>query len=225
METCLQNTMCCREHLIFLQNIIDYINDNDILGSIVECGVWKGGCSMYMMICQKKYGMNRDFYLYDTFDGMTFPNKDKDEEEAFDVYNSVNNSTYKRDYDKWHNENKWAFAPIEMVKNNINLTKYDETKITYVKGDVCETLNKTVPSEISILRLDTDFYDSTKKELDVLFPKVTKNGFIIIDDYYSWQGSRLATDEFINENKDKILFIDTCDIDTCEGGPLVFRKK
>jgi len=151
METCLQETMGDRQHLVFLENIIDEINHNDILGSIVECGVWKGGCSMYMMICQKKYGMNRDFYLYDTFDGMTFPNKDKDEQEAFDVYNSVNNKTYKRDYDKWHNENKWAFAPIELVKNNINLTHYDETKITYVKGDVCDTLNKTVPSEISIV--------------------------------------------------------------------------
>lgn len=220
METCLQQTMCGREHLVFLENIIDEINHNDILGSIVECGLWKGGCSMYMMICQKKYGMNRDFYLYDTFDGMTFPNKDKDEQEAFDVYNSVNNKTYKRDYDKWHNENKWAFAPIEIVKNNINLTQYDETKIKYVKGDVCETLNKTVPSEISILRLDTDFYDSTKKELDVLFPQVTKNGYIIIDDYYSWQGSRLATEEFLNENKDKISIVDTI-----TGGPLVFRKK
>lgn len=220
METCLQQTMCGREHLVFLENIIDEINHNDIIGSIVECGIWKGGCSMYMMICQKKYGMNRDFYLYDTFDGMTFPNKDKDEQEAFDVYNSVNNKTYKRDYDKWHNENKWAFAPIEIVKNNINLTQYDETKIKYVKGDVCETLNKTVPSEISILRLDTDFYDSTKKELDVLFPQVTKNGYIIIDDYYSWQGSRLATDEFLNENKDKISIVDTI-----TGGPLVFRKK
>jgi hypothetical protein len=220
METCLQQTMCGREHLVYLENIIDEINHNDILGSIVECGLWKGGCSMYMMICQKKYGMNRDFYLYDTFDGMTFPNKDKDEQEAFDVYNSVINETYKRDYDKWDNEKKWAFAPIEIVKNNINLTEYDETKITYVKGDVCETLNKTVPSEISILRLDTDFYDSTKKELDVLFPQVTKNGYIIIDDYYSWQGSRLATDEFLNENKDKISIVDTI-----AGGPLVFRKK
>jgi len=49
---------------------------------------------------------------------------------------------------------------------------------------------------------------------------VTKNGYIIIDDYYSWQGSRLATDEFLNENKDKISFVNTI-----TGGPLVFRKK
>jgi hypothetical protein len=208
------------EHLDFLQTIIKNINDESILGDIVECGVWKGGCSMWMMICQKKYNMDRTFYLYDTFDGMTFPDSNKDAKEAVDIYNNINQGKYEREYDQWHQENKWAYAPIDLVKKNINLTFYDETKIVYVIGDVCTTLNTTVPLEISILRLDTDWYNSTKKELDVLFPLVAKKGYIIIDDYYAWKGSKTATDEFLKINKGKITVIDT----KTTGGIFVFRK-
>jgi hypothetical protein len=220
MNICKDKTMVSANHLNFLQAIIKKINDEGISGDIVECGVWKGGCSMWMMICQKKYNMERTFYLYDTFDGMTFPDSNKDAKEAVDIYNKINQGKYTRNYDKWHQENKWAYAPIDIVKENINLSLYDESKIQYVIGDVCSTLNTTVPLEISILRLDTDWYNSTKKELDVLFPLVTKNGYIIIDDYYAWKGSRTATDEFLQINKEKITVIDT----KTTGGIFVFRK-
>lgn len=220
MEICISKTMITSKHLDFLQVIITEINNKNIVGDIVECGVWKGGCSMWMMICQKKYNMNRNFYLYDTFDGMTFPDSDKDAKEAIDIYNKINQGVYERDYDKWHKEKKWAFAPLNLVKKNIDLTFYDKSKIIYVMGDVCKTLNTTFPLEISILRLDTDWYNSTKKELDVLFPRVVKNGYIIVDDYYAWKGSRTATDEFLQINKDKITIIDSKLTD----GIFVFRK-
>jgi len=207
-------------HLNFLQTIIKEINDKNILGDIVECGVWKGGCSMWMMICQKKHDTLRNFYLYDTFDGMTFPDSDKDAKAAVVTYNQIKEGVYERGYDKWHKEKKWAYAPIELVKNNITLTEYDESKINYVVGDVCQTLNTTVPLNISILRLDTDWYNSTKKELDVLFPAVVKDGYIIIDDYYAWKGSRTATDEFLETNKDNITIVDS----KLTGGIFVFRK-
>ena len=67
-----------------------------------------------------------------------------------------------------------------------------------------ETLKKHKPEKISILRLDTDWYSSTKKELEILYPKLAKNGVIIIDDYGHWQGCRKACDEYF-KNK-KILF-------------------
>jgi len=175
---------------------------------------------MWMMICQKEHGMHRNFYLYDTFDGMTFPDSDKDDKKAVDLFNKINQGNYERDYDKWHTENKWAYAPIELVKNNINQTQYDDSKIKYVIGDVCKTLNTDVPSQISILRLDTDWYNSTKKELDVLFPLVIKNGYVIVDDYYAWKGSRTATDEFLKINKDNITIINK----NITGGIFVFRK-
>jgi hypothetical protein len=144
--------------------------------------------------------MHRNFYLYDTFDGMTFPDSDKDPKEAIDIFNKINKGNYERDYDKWHTEKKWAYAPIELVKNNINQTQYDESKIKYVIGDVCKTLDTDVPSQISILRLDTDWYKSTKIELETLYCRLSPGGVLIIDDYGDWEGSRRATEEFFSQH-------------------------
>jgi hypothetical protein len=220
MNTYRKNTMVTGKHLQFLKDTIKEINEKNITGDIVECGVWRGGCSMWMMLCQKEYNMLRNFYLYDTFDGMTFPDSEKDSKAAVVTYNQISKGNYERPYDKWHGEKKWAFAPIDFVKNNVKLTEYDETKITYVMGDVCTTLNTSVPSEISLLRLDTDWYNSTKKELDVLFPRVVKNGYVVVDDYYAWKGSRTATDEFLEKFKNEVTIIDS----NLTGGIFVFRK-
>lgn len=220
MELCKRQTMVPQAHLNYLDSIINELNTTNINGAIVECGVWKGGCSMWMMLCQQKYNMERKFYLYDTFDGMTFPDSNKDDPVAISTFNKIHTGEYNRPYDSWHKEKKWAYAPIEMVKNNIGATNYDETNIHYIQGDVCVTLDSQVPSCVSILRLDTDWYTSTKKELDVLFPLVSQNGYIIIDDYYAWKGSRVATDEFLAVNKDKITMVDK----KLTGNIFVFKK-
>ena len=207
-EICKKNTMVNLKHLNYLEEIINVVNDTKIDGSIVECGVWKGGCCMWMLNCQKKYNMDRKFYLYDTFEGMTKPDSSKDDPKALEIYNNTISKTYNRNYDKWHGENKWAYAPLDFVKNNIDKVNYNNDNIIYVKGDVCKTLDYNVPNKISILRLDTDWYDSTKKELDILFPIVSKNGYIIVDDYYTWKGSKVATDEFMKKHKDNVEVID-----------------
>ena len=121
-KDCKKYTMVTYEHLDFLENIITIINKENINGSIVECGVWKGGCCMWMLYCQKKYNMDRKIYLYDTFEGMTKPDSIKDDKKALEIYNNILNKNYNRGYDDWHKENKWAFAPIDYVKNNINYT-------------------------------------------------------------------------------------------------------
>ena len=89
MNTCRKNTMVTGKHLQFLKDTIKEINEKNITGDIVECGVWRGGCSMWMMLCQKEYNMLRNFYLYDTFDGMTFPDSEKDSKAAVDTYNLI----------------------------------------------------------------------------------------------------------------------------------------
>ena len=90
------------------------------------------------------------------------------------------------------------YAPKLFVKDVMNKIPYNKNNISYIEGDICETLNdnNNIPDAIALLRLDTDWYESTKKELDVLFPKVTKGGYVIVDDYYTWQGAKIATDEF-----------------------------
>ena len=187
-------------HLKFLKTIIDEVNDKHIDGDIVECGVWKGGCSMWMTWCQKQHNMDRNIMLYDTFEGMTYPSNPKDAAEARDLFDKISNNECKRDYDEWHGTNKWAFAPIELVQSNMHLVGYDENRISLVKGDVVHTLDTSTPNSISIVRLDTDWYDSTKKEFDVLFPLVSIGGYIIVDDYWAWKGSKDATDEFLSQN-------------------------
>jgi len=191
---CLKNSLCSEQQLDIMRKLVHDVKD--IEGSFVECGVWKGGMAMWMAHCQKKQSLNRDIYLYDTFDGMTEPD-DMDGGRAPKIFNGIKNGNIKRDYDDWHNENKWAYAPLDLVKNNMKRVDYNKGEIHYVVGDVCETLNKVVPEQIAIIHLDTDWYKSTKKELDVLFPKLVKDGFLFIDDYNSWEGSTKAVDEFL----------------------------
>ena len=87
-----------------------------------------------------------------------------------------------------------------MIKTGLN-----EKNIIYVKGLVEKTLDGNFPEKISLLRLDTDFYESTKKELEILFPKLQSGGIIIIDDYGHWKGCKKAVDEYF-VNKKNIFF-------------------
>jgi hypothetical protein len=206
--------------LKYLDSIVCEVNTKCIAGAIVECGVWKGGAVVAMMLTQKKYDMNREFYLYDTFDGMTSPTSIKDDPKALKLYSDITAGTYAREYDRWHNMNKWAYAPLNLVKANVAMTGYTDTKIHYVKGDVLTTLNNVKPACISIAHLDTDWYDSTAKELSVLYPLVSPGGYIVVDDYYAWKGSKVATDEFLAVNKEHLQ-----KIDVNVSGPVLALKK
>ena len=219
LQECKTQTMVSLRHLEYLASRIGELNEKGVPGALVECGVWKGGCSMWMLHCQKQHSMTRKMYLYDTFEGMTSPSSQKDAQEAKTIFDRIEKGEYKRDYDKWHLETKWAYAPIDLVKRNIESVGYDPALIEYVKGDVLETLKTTVPASIAVLRLDTDWYESTKKELEILVPKVSKGGYIIVDDYYAWLGSKVATDEFLKINKN--MEIQTRDN---TGGVLVLKK-
>lgn len=180
-------TMVNKKHIAEIQSFVDYINKNNIEGAIVECGVWKGGIMMACIKSQQKYNEEREFYLYDTYEGMTEPNSNKD---------------LKQDKENYKIKKEWHKVDINSVKNNILLCNYNKDKIHYIKGDVLETLNDIIPEKISILRLDTDWYESTKKELDVLYKRVSNNGFVIIDDYNNKdiqgnpRGARVACNEF-----------------------------
>lgn len=193
-------TMVNNKHITQIQSFVRYINENNIEGCIVECGVWKGGIMMACMNEQKKYNQNREFYLYDTYDGFTEPKNEKDL--------LSDKIKYKELTDKGL---KWHKIDLECVKKNISLCNYDYKKINYIKGDVLETLNYIFPEKISILRLDTDWYDLTKKELNVLYNKVSHKGFVIIDDYNNIdtngnpRGARVACNEFFEIIKNEII--------------------
>ena len=77
--------------------------------------------------------------------------------------------------------------------------------IIYIKGKVEETIPEIIPGKISLLRLDTDWYESTLHNLNHLFPLLSKGGILILDDYGHWQGARKAVDEYLEKNNVKIL--------------------
>jgi hypothetical protein len=145
-------------------------------------------------------GVNdRRIYLYDTYEGMAKPGE-KDED-----LNGVKAN------DKWNKhkindeKSRWVFASLENVKHNMGSTGYPKGNIICVKGMVEKTIPKIMPEKICLLRLDTDLYESTKHELNHLYPLLSSKGVVIIDDYGYWKGARAAVDEYIKENRLPVL--------------------
>ena len=103
-----------------------------------------------------------------------------------------------------------CYASLQDVKNNVSKTSFPQDNIFYIVGDVCETLKEknNIPQHISLLRLDTDWYQSTKTELEILFPNLNSNGILIVDDYGHWEGSKRAVHEYFG---DKISILEKID--------------
>jgi len=186
-------TMTSKERIISLIRAINYISKTKVKGDIVECGVWKGGSMMAAAMTLSKLKDTRRLWLYDTFEGMTMPDRN-------DV-SSYNNSALK----EWDKNKAWCYSSLDEVRKNISMTLYPKQFIKFVQGKVEDTIPTNVPEEISILRLDTDWYKSTKHELQHLFPRITKGGIIIIDDYGYWKGAKKAVDEYIKKNNINIF--------------------
>ena len=179
-------TTAIRVHAII--QAVKYILKNKIDGDLVECGVWKGGSIMAMALALKELGdTRREIYLYDTFSGMSTPTN---------VDISYNGASAQIGL---------LYSSLEEVKSNVYSIGYPNDKFHFIQGKVEDTIPENIPEKIALLRLDTDWYESTKHELLHLFPLLSNKGVIIIDDYGQWQGARKAVDEYILENKLCIL--------------------
>jgi hypothetical protein len=142
---------------------------------------------------------HRELFLYDTFEGMSAPTEDDvsfKEESADDML--------RRNGDK-ENNLVWAYSPLDTVKSTMHLSGYPDEKIHYIKGKVEDTIPAQTPDQIALLRLDTDWYESTRHELEHLYPRLVPGGVLIIDDYGYWKGARKAVDGYIEENKLRLL--------------------
>lgn len=189
-------TMTSRERIRALCSAIRYIEQTEIAGAVVECGVWRGGSMMAvartLINCG---GAPRDLYLFDTFEGMTEPG-------PLDIsLNGVSAETLLKQSARTEEDMLWCYAPMERVVQSLALTHYSESHIHLVPGPVEQTLTVSAPERIALLRLDTDWYASTKHELDILFPRLCPGGVLIIDDYGHWQGARRAVDEYLHQSQ------------------------
>ena len=189
-------TMTSPERVLALCDGVTHVVKNQIPGAIVECGVWRGG-SMFAAASQLQSlnAQDRELWLYDTFEGMSSPT-------IIDRDLSGQTATQLLDEQDPENANSvWCKAGLEEVKQNLRQTGYDPQRIHYVEGKVEETLKHHLPNQIALLRLDTDWYESTRCEMENLFPRLSNHGVLIIDDYGHWSGCRQAVDEYFRDNK------------------------
>ncbi|MFF1877417.1 TylF/MycF/NovP-related O-methyltransferase [Leifsonia sp. NPDC058230] len=167
-----------------------YVTRYGIPGAVVECGVWRGGSIHAIARALDAAGAHdRDLYLFDTYEGMTAPGpRDRrgDGRTAEDLMASYGKAS-----------RVWAYASLEDVKEGFRQVPYPEEKLHFVKGPVEQTIPDQAPERIAVLRLDTDWYESTAHELAHLYGRLTPGGVLLLDDYGWWQGSRDAVDEFL----------------------------
>jgi O-methyltransferase len=191
-------TMTSPERVYVLIQAVRYLTRAAIPGAIVECGVWRGGsmAAVARTLLQLK-DTSRDLYLFDTFRGMTEPT-------AEDVdFSGAHASKVQADW--VGGDAVWCDAPLAQVQDVLYATGYPKDKIHFVEGRVEETIPVAAPESIALLRLDTDWYESTRHELIHLFPRLVRSGVLIVDDYGHWQGSRKACDEYFGQNQIPIL--------------------
>lgn len=190
-------TMTSDLRVAALCDAVRYLSEHRIPGAVVECGVWRGGSMMAAARTLSEAGdRDRHLYLFDTFAGMTAPGAEDiaiDGESAKDLM--------ARTSDKDGADSVWCRAPLEGVRRAMSETGYDPSKIHYVAGRVEDTLPAAAPEHIALLRLDTDWYESTRHEMLHLFPRLAIGGVLILDDYGHWLGARRAVDEYLREHR------------------------
>jgi hypothetical protein len=188
-------TMTSPERIFALVNAVRWLVDEKVGGAIVECGVWRGGSMMAVARALLEAGVDdRELHLLDTFEGMTAPTAaDKD----FRGRRAEAKFLRTR---RGADSSDWCRATLAEVRANLARTGYPAHRLHYVKGRVEETVPGSAPDQIALLRLDTDWYESTKHELVHLWPRLVPGGICILDDYGYWAGSRQAVDEYFAEH-------------------------
>ena len=176
-----------------------YIETHRIPGDVVECGVWRGGSMQAVALTLLERGeTDRELHLFDTFEGMPPPTA-HDRRKGVSAEELLSRQT--RDH------NVWAIASLEDVREGMEELGYPTERIRYHKGLVEDTIPERAPEQIAILRLDTDWYESTKHELDHLYDRLSPGGVLILDDYGHWDGARKATDEFLERTGVRLLLL------------------
>ena len=193
ISTAKQFTMTSVARMAALINAVTYVTQSGIAGDIAECGVWRGGSMMTVALTLLSYGdRSRSLYLFDTFEGMSTPTVDDKSLDGVSAGVQLEGTP--------QGTGIWCHASLDDVRANMLSTGYPEGKIHLIKGKVEDTIPRHLPSSLSLLRLDTDWYESTKHELTHLYPLLHAKGILIIDDYGHWQGAKKAVDEYFAEH-------------------------
>ena len=194
-QRCNPFTMTSLERMVALHDAVRYVIANRIPGDFVECGVWRGGSAMNMAFTLQSLRVeDRDIHLFDTYSGMPEPSD-------HDVDRHGRNARGKYQQLSQNDGSAWCYASLDEVRSNLMSTGYPEQRIHFVKGKVEDTIPGAAPGKIALLRLDTDWFESTRHEMAHLFPRLVPGGVLLLDDYGHWQGARRAVDEYFAEQR------------------------
>lgn len=184
-------TMVGRERLLSTLFACKHVVAAGVAGDFVECGVWRGGNAIVAADVFQRHDAGRKVWLYDTFAGMTRPTE-------ADVNWLGKRAEGRFERNRREGYNQWNYASLEDVKANFERAPRRSANTVFQQGDVIEVLAapERLPSAIAVLRLDTDWYESTRAELAALYPRLSAGGVLIIDDYGHWEGQRRAVDEY-----------------------------
>ncbi len=200
IERALPLTMTGVPRLQALIDAVRYCEASGIAGAFAECGVWRGGSVLAMVLALQQLGSaDRDIYLYDTFEGMTPPSEldtSPIDPPALETWERAERARAR----PWGHLFDPATFSEEGVRATLVETGYPPQRLHFVAGPVEETLPGRAPGSLAILRLDTDWYESTRHELVHLYPRLVSGGVLVIDDYGHWEGARRAVDEYFAAN-------------------------
>ncbi|HEV3002126.1 MAG TPA: TylF/MycF/NovP-related O-methyltransferase [Solirubrobacteraceae bacterium] len=193
-------TMTSADKLFALIEATRYLARHRIEGDVVECGVWRGGSMQAVARTLIAAGdTGRDLHLFDTFEGMPPAGERDVRHDGRPAAKLL--ATLPRD------SKTWAVASLEDVQQGFAQVPYPRERVHFVKGLVEETVPARAPDRIALLRLDTDWYESTRHELRHLYPRLVSGGVLILDDYGWWKGAREAVDEWLEETGERLLLV------------------
>lgn len=196
-----QHTMTSFERLASLWQQVRYLDRYRISGSFVECGVWKGGSTGMMALAHRSSNETptRDLHLFDSFEGLPEPDA------ALDGAKSV---AYAGAGDgRLRSVGKCVGTLDENRELMERMLGYPERLLHYHVGWFQDSIPREAPAlgPIALLRLDGDWYESTRLCLEHLYDKVVRGGIVVIDDYGHYKGCRDAVDAFIEKRNEPIL--------------------
>ena len=195
-------TMTTPRRIAALCDSVEYVVDRDIPGAFAECGVWRGGSMMAVALTLLRRGVtDRDLYLFDTFAGMPPPT----EEDTLSMYDGYSPVKHWRKRQQDSELNSWHYVPAATVRATLESTGYPPERLHLVQGKVEQTIPEHAPDALALLRLDTDWYQSTRHEMEHLYPRLAPGGVLLLDDYGHYEGARRAVDEYLDAHDERLL--------------------
>jgi len=188
-------TMIGLKRLDNIQSCVETILKDNIPGDFIETGVWRGGATIFMRAILAAYNIkDRTVWVADSFEGCPRPDKDR----------------YPHDKEDTLYTSRELAIPLEDVKGNFRRYGLLDRQVRFLKGWFKDTLPKAPIKEIALIRADGDLYESTMDTLTNLYPKLSRGGYIIIDDFGAMASCRKAVEDYRKKHSihDKIVRVD-----------------